>query len=59
MVVLQGDVFGARSDPGGLNKIDTALIVLVDCAVYDRGALAERNYTSQFTKETNEWYDVA
>ena len=58
-MVLDCYVFGARAYSGCLHEIDAALIVLVDCAVYNRGVFVERNYTSQFTKETNERYDVS
>ena len=59
MMVLYRDVFCSRPNFGCLNEVDTALIVLVDCAVYDWCVFAKWYDTSQFTKETNERYDVS
>ena len=47
------------ADLRSLDEIDTCLIVLMDCAVYDRGACVKRYDTPQFTNETNERNDVA
>ena len=58
MVVLEGDVFCVRANARRFDQIDAPLIVLVDCAMYDRRFVAFRDYIVQFTEEINEWDDV-